>query len=75
VHRSEIGVLAYSEIYGMHPRSFDFDEFGTKVATTHVHLKSASVRSSRRYAGPGTDEMLPASDNDMYAPAVEWGKW
>jgi len=32
VHRSECGVQPYSEVYGAHPRDFDFDEFGNIVS-------------------------------------------
>lgn len=31
VHRSEFGIEPYSEVYGMHPRDFDFNEFGDKI--------------------------------------------
>merc|ERR1711862_918166 len=31
VHLSEVGVQPYSEVYGQHPRDFDFDEYGNKV--------------------------------------------
>jgi len=31
VHQSEISVLPYSEIYGDHPMSFDFDATGNKI--------------------------------------------
>lgn len=31
VHRSEYGVEPYSEVYGVHPRFFDFDECGNKM--------------------------------------------
>jgi len=31
VHRSEWGVQPYSEVYGIHPREFDFDEQGEKI--------------------------------------------
>lgn len=37
VHRSEFGVEPYSEIYGMHPRTFDFDEFGNKAPRAATH--------------------------------------
>lgn len=37
VHRSEYGVEPYSEIYGMHPRTFDFDEFGNKAPRAATH--------------------------------------
>lgn len=31
VHRSEKSVLAYGEVYGMHPASFDFNKRGQKI--------------------------------------------
>jgi len=31
VHRSEFGIEPYSEVYGMHPREFDFNDVGDKI--------------------------------------------
>lgn len=31
VHRSEVSVQPYGEVYGAHPRDFEFDRFGNKV--------------------------------------------
>lgn len=45
VHRSEYGVQPYSEVYGTHPREFDFDEFGNKIPREAVSLARPSLPS------------------------------
>jgi len=49
VHRSEYGVQPYSEVYGTHPREFDFDEFGNKIPREAVSLARPSLQQSDRY--------------------------
>lgn len=48
VHISEFGVQPYSEIYGVHPREFDFDESGDKIPRQPVahpmHQQAAAQR-------------------------------
>jgi len=53
----EYGAQPYSEVYGMHPRLFDFDEFGNKVLRG-AQYGTASVSASR---------MRNDSDEDVYA--------
>jgi hypothetical protein len=50
VHRSEYGVKPYSEVYGMHPRDFDFDEFGNKMRREPRSLEQAFFPREASYS-------------------------
>jgi len=55
VHRSEISVQPYSEVYGIHPRSFNFDRYGDKVP-------------SDRPTPIGPDDVEYAPPSTLYSP-------
>jgi hypothetical protein len=62
VHRSEMSVPAYAEVYGMHPASFDFnkrgqkiDSFGCAIGPDAMDSPSASVGGSEEEASPPHD--------------------
>lgn len=63
VHRSEFAVEPYSEVYGMHPRDFDFDMFGQMV--------SRGESSTELQSDSGEDE--DAVDTFDLASFAEWG--
>jgi len=59
VHRSEFGVQPYSEVYGVHPRDFDFDVFGQMVSK----MELVGQPSSQPY---GTEDLdLNKEDLDL----------
>jgi hypothetical protein len=76
LQRFEFGVQPYSEIYGMHPREFEFDEFGNKMQNLY------------NISQPLPFDMTPASayhhdrlneshvyGSGLYDSHVEWGAW
>lgn len=71
VHCSEIGVPPYSEIYGMHPRKFDFDEFGNKIARTSSSARPFMQMESRM----GRQHDVEDYQGHQFADNSEWGDW
>jgi len=57
VHRSEFLVQPYSEVYGMHPRNFDFDECGDMIPREPCSLMHPSLWHSAD---------LEDCDSDLY---------
>merc|ERR1719174_547216 len=52
VHRTERFIQPYSEVYGVHPRDFDFDEFGEMVPR---HRQTITMREFLISEGRGYD--------------------
>jgi hypothetical protein len=74
VHRSEYGVQPYSEVYGMHPRAFDFDEFGNKMPRTSqrkvLHPGADSDSEAYRSRDCGSDSPWRTDRSDRYMSAA-----
>jgi hypothetical protein len=70
VHRSEYGVQPYSEVYGMHPRAFDFDEFGNKMPRSSQRTVLHPGADGDRSRDCGSDAPCRTDRSDRYMSAA-----
>lgn len=68
VHRTERFIQPYSEVYGVHPRDFDFDEFGEMVPRQKQTSLEGWNSGARHYNDASS------SSSDAYHRALE-GRW
>jgi len=74
VQKSEHSIQPYSEVYGVHPKLFEFDEFGNKMSSPMEKLFNPGVKGGA-YRGSGYRDQQDVGTDAMYSPAASWGAW